>query len=292
MLFLFFLLFSSQTLASFSQWKKEYSKKAKKRGVPAAFSWNILANLQFDPRVVKRDRNQVLSDRKKNYKTFMKKWMSSNPSRIEKAKRKLQENLPLLQKIEAKYGVDKEIIVSLWGVETSFGTITGQYDVIRSLATLAFEGRRRTFFEAQLDAALLMLYKGHVSRNLFKGSWAGATGQCQFMPDSHQRLAQDFDKDGIKDIWGNKGDIFASIANYLKKSGWKKGKKIGSLVKNIHKKKLKEASIKSQMELYKLGYRNLDGSKISDPSWKRRKLVPLTMIDAPAILKDKNFEAI
>ena len=119
-----------------------------------------------------------------------------------------------------EYGVQARFIVALWGLETNFGKIMGNYNVISALSTLAYEGRREVFFKKQLWAALKILKEGHIDIANMKGSWAGAMGQNQFMPTSFVAYAVDGDGDGKKDIWGNQADVFSSMANYLKKEGW------------------------------------------------------------------------
>jgi membrane-bound lytic murein transglycosylase B len=130
---------------------------------------------------------------------------------------------PLLDEIAALYGVDPEYIVAFWGLETSFGRYQGKFSIVRSLATLGHDPRRSAFFTAELLKALKILDEHHVSPEAFVGAWAGAMGQSQFMPSSFLRFAVDHDGDGRKDIWSNEADVFASIANYLNKSGWKRG---------------------------------------------------------------------
>lgn len=129
--------------------------------------------------------------------------------------------------VSSQYGVPAEVVVALWGIETSYGKNTGSYDLITALATLAWEGRRAQFFKNELINALIILQERHITRPDFKGSWAGAMGQNQFMPSSWHRYAVDFDKDGHKDIWKTKADIFASSANYLHKNGWNPALKWG-----------------------------------------------------------------
>jgi membrane-bound lytic murein transglycosylase B len=126
----------------------------------------------------------------------------------------------LLDQVEQQFGVQKRFIVALWGNESNFGNIMGKHSVINSLVTLAYDGRREAMFKKQLFAALKILHQGHVELDDFVGSWAGAMGQSQFMPTSFLDYAVDFDNDGRKDIWNNKADVFASIANFLKSEGW------------------------------------------------------------------------
>jgi membrane-bound lytic murein transglycosylase B len=147
----------------------------------------------------------------------------------------LKENLPLLRKISAKYGVPAEIIVSFWGMESSYGQFRGEHNVIQSLATLIAAGRRRDFFMAELVNALLILNDGDVTPSELKGSWAGAMGQTQFMPSSYRRLAVDGDGDGKRNIWTNLADAFASTANYVKKTGWVTGLPWGQEIVNGRK---------------------------------------------------------
>lgn len=288
--FLFFLNYISSTFAgeSFEQWKISYAKRAARHGLPQAFVLNILNDVKEDLSVVEKDRNQVVLDKERDYNQFIQKWLRSEPSRIELGKEHLKENWELLEKIEATYGVEKEIIVSLWGVETFYGQITGDYDLVRSLATLAYEGRRRKFFEIQLNAALRLIKQGHVTRKDLKGSWAGATGQCQFMPSNIPVYAQDFDGDGKKDIWNNKADLFASIAYFLKKVGWQKGKSIGSLVLNTKSLELRPDKYRSKKVYQKLGFKNLDGSKI-DGNWSARRVANIPLKGSPVILRGTNY---
>jgi len=128
-----------------------------------------------------------------------------------------KEHQVLLNQIGEKYQVQPRFIVALWGLETNFGKFTGGYNVVSALATLAYEGRRETFFKKQLMAALTILDEGHISNKDMKGSWAGAMGQNQFMPTSFLSYAVDGDGDGKKDIWQNQADVFSSMANYLQK---------------------------------------------------------------------------
>jgi membrane-bound lytic murein transglycosylase B len=127
-----------------------------------------------------------------------------------------------LAAVSAKTGVPPEVILALWGMETSYGRFSGNNSVVRSLTTLAFASHRKDFYRKELFNALQILKEGHIAPEAMKGSWAGAMGQCQFMPSSFLNFAADGDGDGHKDIWQNPKDVFASAANYLQKSGWKK----------------------------------------------------------------------
>lgn len=141
-------------------------------------------------------------------------------SRIKTARKLYRENKDLLRVIEKKTGVGGEFVVALWGLESNFGQNTGGFSVVNALATLAYEGRRREFFEGELINALKIVQEGHIRLEDMNGSWAGAMGQSQFMPTSWFKYAVDYNGDGKRDIWGTKQDVFASIANYLKTEGW------------------------------------------------------------------------
>lgn len=143
--------------------------------------------------------------------------------RILIGRRAIKKHTELFDKIAAQYGVSKCFIASLWGLETSYGRVMGSFPVIKSLATLAYDNRRAAFFRKQLFYALHILNGDHVKLKDFKGEWAGATGQPQFLPSSWYQFAVDHNGDGKKDIWKTRADVFASIANYLVKHGWKTG---------------------------------------------------------------------
>ena len=137
----------------------------------------------------------------------------------------------LLDEIGERYGVSARIIAGIWGMESSFGRFVGTRPIVTALATLAWDPRRSTFFRAELLNALEILNRGDIEPSHLQGSWAGAMGQVQFMPSSYLKFAEDFDGDGRRDIWSTLGDVFASVANYLKGHGWKTGVGWGREVK-------------------------------------------------------------
>lgn len=144
-------------------------------------------------------------------------------SRIDTGARKAAEFSATLDRIEKRYGVNRWIILAIWGVETSYGGVRDRWDVIRSLATLAQARFRHPYFRNELITALLVLQEQHIARDAMLGSWAGAMGQPQFMPSSFMAHAVDFSGDGRRDIWTTVPDVLASIANYFQKYGWKPG---------------------------------------------------------------------
>ncbi|MBI1362722.1 MAG: lytic murein transglycosylase [Proteobacteria bacterium] len=151
-------------------------------------------------------------------------------ARIKKGQENFKAYHDTLQMVSDKYGVAPQVIVALWGVETFYGKWPGNHNIIRSLATLAYDSHRKAFFRKELMDAVHILQEGHITPEEMKGSWAGAMGQCQFMPSSFMTFAADGDGDGHKDIWNNPKDVFASTANYLKRSGWQTGKPWGERV--------------------------------------------------------------
>lgn len=142
-------------------------------------------------------------------------------SRLRAGHDKILEYNNLLKKVSHAYGVPPQYIVALWGVETSYGRNIGGFETIPALVTLAYDGRRGAFFRMELLKALKIIDDGNIGLHEMKGSWAGAMGQCQFMPDSYEKYAQDYNGNGKRDIWHSEADVFASTANYLSKNGWK-----------------------------------------------------------------------
>ncbi|BBV04639.1 lytic murein transglycosylase [Providencia rettgeri] len=177
------------------------------------------ANVHFIERVVKADKGQPEKRATVTLASYLKNVLPQ--SRINAGYDKYLENKSILDAISDKYGIPPQFIVSLWGLESGFGRSQGKEDVVSALATLSFEGRREALFSKQLLAALEIMDKGYIPEDQqLKGSWAGAMGQSQFMPTSYLSYAADGDGDGKMDIWNNKSDVFASIANYLSTEGW------------------------------------------------------------------------
>lgn len=153
-------------------------------------------------------------------------------TRVEKGRELLQEYGPVLQKIEARYGVDRHAVLAIWGMETNYGGYMGRHNVIQALTTLAYAApRRKKFWKKELVTALAIVQAGHVQFQDMEGSWAGAMGHTQFMPSSWKAYSADYNGDGRRDIWTSIPDALASTANYLKKHGWQTGKTWGYEIK-------------------------------------------------------------
>lgn len=202
--------------ASFEQYIQSLKQEAIAKGFEQALIDESFANVTFHKRAVKADRNQP--EKVETLDTYLPKRLPK--WKVKRARDMYKKHQVLLEKVATEYGVQARFIVALWGLETNFGKIMGNYNVISALSTLAYEGRREVFFKKQLWAALKILKEGHINIANMKGSWAGAMGQNQFMPTSFVAYAVDGDGDGKKDIWANQADIFSSMANYLKKEGW------------------------------------------------------------------------
>jgi membrane-bound lytic murein transglycosylase B len=200
----------------FNDYVSELKKEALAQGFTQSLIDESFAKVKFHKRAVAADRKQP--EKVETLDTYLPKRVPG--WKVKKARELFKEHHDILTKIGNDYAVQPRFIVALWGLETNFGKFTGGYNVVSALSTLAYEGRREVFFKKQLWAALTILEQGHISIENMKGSWAGAMGQNQFMPTSFLAYAVDGDGDGKKDIWQNQIDIFASMANYLKKEGW------------------------------------------------------------------------
>jgi membrane-bound lytic murein transglycosylase B len=200
----------------FEVWLAQFRQQAAAEGIRAATLDRALGGVQPIPEVIERDRRQP--EGRLTFRDYNRRVLS--PTRIARGRELMQEHHEVLDRIAADYGVQPRFIVALWGIESNYGSFTGEFPVIGALATLAYEGRRAAFFRKELLQALRIVDQGDVAPAQMTGSWAGAMGQSQFMPSSYLARAVDYDGDGRRDIWTTPPDVFASIANYLAKAGW------------------------------------------------------------------------
>lgn len=190
---------------------------ARKAGISAGTLDAAFAGVAPNQKVIERDRRQAeFSMTWQRYRTLV-----ITDQRIQEGRKAFAANRDLLRRVADRFNVAPKAIAGIWGLESSFGAIQGDFRVVEATATLAWEGRRASYFRGELMAALRILEQGNITPARMLGSWAGAMGQPQFMPSSFLSYAADFDGDGKRDIWGNRGDVFASVANYLARSGWK-----------------------------------------------------------------------
>ncbi|RML89168.1 hypothetical protein ALQ88_102201, partial [Pseudomonas savastanoi] len=217
-------------------------------------------------------------------------------ARVRKGQALLSQYADDLQKIEQQYGVDRQALVAVWGMESNFGSFQGTQSVIRSLATLAYEGRRPGFAQSQLLAALEIIQHGDITPDKMLGSWAGAMGQTQFIPTTYNTHAVDFDGDGRRDIWNTPADALASTAHYLQSSGWQRGQPWGFEVvlgSGFDYSLADSTTRKSLAEWQQLGLKQPDGSAIPVAASQQQAALLLPAgYRGPAFLVLDNFRAI
>ena len=271
---IFFLCFyttvaSAETLSpppfnqdAFSDWATYLSKQANTQGISSDTTSRFMSQLEFLPKVIELDRKQP--DTTKTFAQYSN-IILSRP-RLNEARKKYKQHHLLLEKIGKTYGIQPKFIVALWAIESNFGQNMGGFNVLNSLATLAYEGRRSEFFRTELLDALRIIDEKHVDPEHMKGSWAGAMGQTQFMPSSFLKLAVDFDKDGKRDIWSTPEDVFASIANYLAQYHWDNNLTWGRevrLPKHFDRTLTGREIRKTPHEWQKLGVRKINGQNLT-----------------------------
>lgn len=217
---------AQSTDPKFSGWLAGLRADALRAGVDQGTLDSAFSNIQLIPRVMELAHNQP--EFKMSFDQYLAVVVS--PERVTRGRALLKENRVLLSRFAGSYGVPEPILTALWGIESNYGTRLGDFEVVSALATLAYNGFRAKFFREQLIAALKIVSQGHIGLHGMKGSWAGAMGQCQFIPTSFLAYAADGDGDGRKDIWTNKADVFASIANYIHRVGWRPGERWGEEV--------------------------------------------------------------
>lgn len=217
--------FAQPAKPDFTAWLAEYRATATARGVSPATLDAVLGGVTANDRVVSLDRNQAdesaIASAPARFDSYLARRLDS--VRITAGQKAAERMSSRLAGIEAQYGVPGPILLGIWGMESNYGSFTGNFDVPRSLATLAWDGRRAALFTKELDAAITIVERGLATPGQLKGSWAGAMGQPQFLPSSYLAYARDGDGDGRADIWGSEPDTLASIANYLRENGWQPG---------------------------------------------------------------------
>ena len=202
---------------TFETWVQAFGAKAQLAGLDLGLYAQMMSGVKVQTLVLKKDRTQPeFSSRIWSYLD-----RALSDQRIDDGRKMLVLYQDLFAKLARDYGVGTGLIAAFWGIESAYGQVRGSLPVLDCLATLAFDGRRRAFFEAELLGALQILVAGDVSPQGLMGSWAGAMGHGQFMPSAYLAHAVDYDQDGKRDIWGDEPtDALASIAAYLQNSGW------------------------------------------------------------------------
>lgn len=280
------------TSPSFDRWLEKFEKDAKKQGISPKTLKNAFVDTKPIDRVIELDRKQP--EGSLTFSQYRKKIV--NARRVKKGREMMEKHAGVLNSVHQKYGVAPQYVVALWGIETNFGSNTGGFKVIDALATLAWEGRRASFFRKELINALKIIDAGHITAKAMKGSWAGAMGQNQFMPSSFLTYAVDGNGDQRRDIWGTHKDVFASSANYLASNKWKGDERWGRqvrLTKSISE-KLVSTKIKKPMSYWaKKGIKTLSHGELPIPSGEfTASLVAPDGLEGDVFLVYNNFHTL
>lgn len=274
----------------FDLWLEDMRMEALSRGISRATVDEALGEVEPIPRVIELDRSQP------EFTLTFREYLArvGSDDRIAKGRERLAKYRSLLNSVSAEFGVPPQVIVALWGIETDFGRLTGGFKVVPALATLAHDGRRSAFFRKELMNALTIIDQGHIRAADMMGSWAGAMGQCQFMPSSFLRAAVDANGDGRKDIWKTQADVFASAANLLRHNGWERGRTWGrpvSLPKDFDYSLVGLDTQKRLAEWQRLGVRRFDGRNLPRVDIDASVIMP-DGAGGPAFIVYNNFRAI
>lgn len=270
-------------------WLEGVKQEAVARGVSQATLAAAFDGWQPVPRVIELDRRQP--EYTQSFWSYLDRAVS--PERIRRGREMLAVHKKLLAGIERRYGVQGRFLVAFWGLETNFGANTGGFPVIDALATLAHDQRRPDFFRAQLLDALEILESGDIALERMTGSWAGAMGQVQFMPETFRRHAVDGDGDGKRDIWFSLRDAFSSAANFLKAMGWRGDQTWGREVRLPAGFDWSQADLdvrKPVIEWQRLGVRTAEGHALPPVGFEASIILPGGH-KGPAFMVYDNFRA-
>jgi membrane-bound lytic murein transglycosylase B len=285
------LSFAASGDETFDAWRADFAARAVASGRQPGVVQALLQRATPDPTIIQLDRNQA--------EFISPPWTYMNgvvsAQRLNAGMTKKAENGLLFSQVQAKYGVDSDIVAGIWAVETNFGAAPLRYDAESALATLAFDLRRRARFEQYLLALMQMVERGYAGPAELKSSWAGAMGQPQFMPDAYLTYAADWDGDGRRDIWNNTGDVLASISNYLLQHGWKSG---GPIVEEVRLPATFNYALADNIARPLSEWASLSVTRVDGAAWspglasEQGKLLLLAGYQGPALLVFPNFEVI
>jgi len=275
----------------YETWLSALRRDAQKQGVRQTTLDAVLNHLILLPEVLKKQKKQP--EKLRSLGQYLAQIASSQ--RISTAREKMKLHQTLLQRISQRYGVQPRFIVALWGVESNFGQNSGSNPIIPALATLAYGGKRADYFRRELLVALRILDEGHVPLEQMKGSWAGAMGQCQFMPWNFLHRAVDFDGDGRRDIWNSTDDVLASIAHFLSRLGWRDdltwGREVVLPASFSQQAPHPSGTQKNLQECQQLGVRRMDGQNLPRRS-VRTTLIRPSRSGGRAFLVYANYHAL
>ena len=279
---------SVQKENAFKQWVSNFKKDAVSNGITTSTFDTAFENVQLNSRVIKADNKQAEFSREI--------WdyldTATSPKRIANGKENLSDYLNLLREIQFKYQVDAEVILAIWGLESSYGKRMGDINIIEALATLAFDGRREKFGKQQLLEALSIIQRGDITPDKMMGSWAGAMGHTQFIPTSYQAYAQDFTGDGKRNVWDplDPSDALASTANYLAEFGWTNNQPWGievNLPENFNYRNADLEVKATPARWSELGLKTITGGKI--PNYGEGSVFLPAGAKGPAFIVFNNF---
>lgn len=275
---------------AFDAWVRAFRGRAQAQGIAPGTLDRAFRGVGFLPGVIERDRNQTEFTRTlEDYLAI-----AASDERVATGRAMLRRWGPSLARIEARYGVEPEVVTAVWGLESRYGARRGEVPVISALSTLAYDGRRGAFFERQLIAALRILDNGDITPARMTGSWAGAMGHTQFIPTSYEAYAVDFDADGRRDIWSeDPTDALASTAAYLSRFGWRRGQPWGvevMLPQGFDTSLAGRGTTRSPASWAALGVRGADGRPVPDHG-PASILIPQGL-GAPAFMVFPNFGVI
>jgi membrane-bound lytic murein transglycosylase B len=275
---------------TFEQWIEGFWPTARAAGIKRETYDRAFHGLTPDPKVIESATYQP--EYVKPVGEYVDRVVSEK--RMATGKLMLEQYKPLLDALEKRYGVDRTIIVAIWGVESNYGTQPGDMNVVRALATLAYHGMKAGFARQQLIVALKILQRGDIPFEQMNGSWAGAMGHTQFIPTTYQAYAVDYDGDGRRNIWTDIPDALASTASYLRKSNWRPGETWGyevRLPKGFNPKRYSEKTLKSVGEWQKMGVVRVNGEGFPRAGDKAGLYAPAASA-GPAFLVLNNFRSI
>ena len=298
LLFCFFIIFNTSSHSNkieFENWLYSFKKIALQNNISEKTFDTSMGNVKFLPKVIEYDRYQP--EFYEDTLTYIKKRTSKN--KIKKGVNLYENNKNLINSIEKKFNVEKELLLALMGIETNFGTYLGKMDILSSLATLSFDKRRSEFFSEQLLILLKLIDKNLIDPKTLYGSWAGAYGNFQFMPSTILRYAIDYDKNNNIQLKTSLPDALASAANYINKIGWKKDEPCFyevKLTREINKKYInlsaKKLSNKLKISKWKtMGVVNIDNLNLKT-NYKAALIFPDNKPGTPTFLVFDNFEKI
>ena len=276
--------------AGFDGWVVSFKNRALSQGFTQAQLDSAFRGVGYLPSVVANDNKQTEFTRTlEDYLAI-----AASDERVTNGRAKYRQFSSVLSGVESRYGVDGKIVAAVWGMESSYGARRGETPIVSAMATLAYDGRRRDFFEQQLFAVLKILAAGDTTPDRMIGSWAGAMGHTQFMPTSYLSYAVDYTGDGRRDIWGDDpSDALGSTANYLKKFGWTKGQPWGvevRLPQGFDRSKIGFSISRSPADWAAMGIRDMDGGTVGN--FGSSKVIQPAGGGGPAFMVFNNFEVI